>query len=110
MGKTPGKVTMQVAFPTFDDTLPVYANHAAVQFLGDEFILSFYAAFPPLMAGPGEAEKLLQEGGLKVPAKCVAKVVITRNRMPDIVKVLADNAAKAKAAEAHASAEVETDG
>jgi hypothetical protein len=110
MAKTLGKVAMRIAFPSFDDTLPVYANNATVQFLGDEFIISFYAAFPPLVAGPEEAEKVLGAGELTVPAKCVAKVVITRSRMPDIVKALADNAAKAKSAEVETSAAEETDG
>lgn len=101
---------MRVTYPTFDDASPVYANQATVQFLGDEFVLTFYAAFPPVLTGPDDAEKWLQAGELIVPATCVAKIVIARNRMPEILKVLTENAAQARAAEADASSQEPNNG
>jgi len=91
MGEREGKIELRVDFPPSPDVMPVYANHVTAQFLGSEFVISFYAAFPPMLS-PDEARK---SEVINVEAKCVARLVISRDRMPDIASVLSENVSRA---------------
>jgi len=84
---------VHVSFPASPDVMPVYANHVTAQFLGSEYVISFYAAFPPMLS-PEEARKTEV---INVEAKCVARLVMSRERMPEIVKALAENVSRATA-------------
>jgi len=93
-----GKITVRVRFPPYDDVTPVFANHFSVVFMGDEFVVAFYAAIPPILVGPDRDSQLteIQEQGVEIPAKCVAKVVIPKDRMFEISNALAENVARAR--------------
>ena len=93
MGEREGKIELRVDFPPSPDVMPVYANHVTAQFLGSEFVISFYAAFPPMLS-PDEARK---SEIINVEAKCVARLVISRERMPDIARALSENVSQATA-------------
>lgn len=102
---------VRVTYPVFDDTLPVYANQATVQFTGTEFVIGFYAAFPPILVGTEEEVQAKADALDEVPAKCVAKIVIAKDRMAEIVNVLGENVARVKPSEeAEPSAEGENNG
>jgi len=93
-GRSRKKLTVE--YPTYDATKPVYANQMVVQYMGSEFAIAFYAAFPPVLTGTDE-ERLAQASQIeKIPAICVARVVIPRERMPEIVEALAQNLERSK--------------
>jgi hypothetical protein len=104
-------VAVRVQYPVFDETVPVWANQMTVSFLGGEFVISFYAALPPMFTGTEEERHALLTSVKTVPAKCVAKIVVPRDRMPDMLNALADNVKRAESAgKIGSSAEEETDG
>lgn len=74
----------------------VFANHLVVQHDPHEFILSFYQLIPPLsLPGPEALRKRLEEAdGLH--ARCVARIAISKDRMPGFVSALAGNLEKQK--------------
>jgi hypothetical protein len=84
------KIPIRVLFPEFDDTPPVWANHVAIQFLGNEFAVSFYAALPPLVSGTTPEDLARMRAVESVPARCVAKVIIGRDRLGDVAKALTE--------------------
>ena len=84
------KIEMHVSFPASPDVVPVYANHLSVQFLGSEFVVSFYAAFPPML----KPEEARDTKVVSVEAKCVAKLVIGKDRMLDMVRALSEHVSR----------------
>jgi hypothetical protein len=82
-----------VQFPAFEDTVALYANHATVQFTGNEFVIAFYAVFPPILSGTKEERLQKLESVGAIPAKCVARVVLPKERMPSFMEALQTNAA-----------------
>jgi hypothetical protein len=84
-----------VQFPLFDDTIPVWANQMAIQFLGSSYVMAFYAALPPVLVGDTDEERSAQLAGIgAVPAKCVARVVVPQDRMAEFHKVLTEHMAR----------------
>jgi hypothetical protein len=83
------KVTLKVTFPTFEETPAVYANHVTVQFLGGEFLVGLYAVFPPIRPDSEVSDVI------EVPAKCVARVTVPKDRMRDILRVLNESVHRA---------------
>ena len=53
-----GTLRATIEFPKYDDQVPVYANQATVQFLGSEYVLTFYAAFPPMVMDQQELNSI----------------------------------------------------
>jgi hypothetical protein len=60
-----------------------YVTHLVVQGTEHEFFLSFFEARPPLIFGPLPDE-------VTVPAECVARIVLTPERLAEFVGVLQD--------------------
>ncbi len=65
-----------------------FATNMVVQHTEQEFIISFFEARPPLLIGSEEEVRaqLAQIGG--VEAECVARIIVTADRMPGFVAVL----------------------
>lgn len=82
------QVRLKYAFP--EPLQAVYANQLVIQHTPEEFLISFYQAFPPAnLDGRDLRETLEQAGG--VPAQCVARVAITKDRMPAVVDAFVEN-------------------
>jgi len=75
------------------ETVPaLYANQLIVQHSPQEFLISFYQAFPlPVLdGGPEATRKKIQELG-GIPAQCIARIAIPKERMPAVVEAFVTN-------------------
>ncbi len=78
------------------ENIPVrYATNLVIQRLENEYLISFFEVLPPILLGTPEeiGEKL---GTLNsVRANCVAKIIVSANKMPEFVSVMQRNLEKA---------------
>ena len=69
-----------------------FVQHFVVQFREDHFVLSFFEIWPPIIVGETEEEVVRQLSDLAaVPAKCVARLVITPSKMEELIGIMTDN-------------------
>jgi len=66
-----------------DDVFSVYATNILVQATEQEFYVSFFEARPPFIFVPEDIEKLES-----VRAECVARVIISPERMTAFLNVM----------------------
>jgi hypothetical protein len=88
-------VEIKHVFP--DGHRSLFSNHFVIQQNNvGEFKLSFFEVVEPLLAddNPSERAKKLAEIG-HVDAKCVATIVMTKPRVIQVLKAIADNITKA---------------
>ena len=75
-----------------DNIEPRYATNMVVQNLEHEFIISFFDMQPPvLIGGPEKIERVLQET-TSIRARCLAQIIVARDRMPGFIKAFQDAA------------------
>jgi hypothetical protein len=93
--KNDDEFKVRIDYPVFEATPPAYATNLVVQHVGKEFILNYYVVTPPAILGePGEEKEAVrarQRAITLVPARCVARVVLTEDRMVDFVKSMIQN-------------------
>jgi hypothetical protein len=72
-----------------------YANNIVIQHTEDEFVLSFFEIHPPLMLGLSEevSEEQLPDA---VEAECVARIIVSRNKIESFIEALETNFARYK--------------
>jgi len=65
-----------------------YSNNFVIQNSGDEFIISFFEVYPPILIGDSKMieEKVTQMHN--IPAKCVARIVLSRTNMDSFISLL----------------------
>ena len=64
-----------------------YATNMVVQHSDQEFILSFFELQPPIIFGtPQDLEKL--DAASSIRAECIARVIVSTERMPRFIEVL----------------------
>ena len=67
-----------------------YASNMVVQNTGQEFIISFFEIFPPLLFGtPADLAKLDQLESVR--AECIARIIVSKDRMPKFIEALQTN-------------------
>ena len=67
-----------------------YASNMVVQNTGQEFIVSFYELFPPLLFGtPADLAKLDKMESVR--AECIARIIVSKDRMPKFIEALQTN-------------------
>jgi hypothetical protein len=71
-----------------------FANHLLVQFDQNEFYISFFEMIPPLLLGTDEEQKKILGSLKSIPAKCVSRIVVSKERMPSFIKALQTHAEK----------------
>jgi hypothetical protein len=76
------KVRIDRKYP--DDLQSFFVSNIVVQHQPDHFILSFFEVWPPAILGDSEAEtqKVLD---------CVARIVLTPDRMKEFVQLISEN-------------------
>ena len=90
--KTEKQVVVEWHIP--ENVVTKYATNMVVQHSDQEFILSFFEILPPIILGtPQDLEKL--ETLSSVRAECIARVIVSAERMPRFVQVLQQNLEKA---------------
>jgi len=68
-----------------------YSNNIMVQHSRNEFIISFFEARPPLLIGTLDRIERVQRETKAISAECVARIVVSPNKMRDFIKVLNRN-------------------
>jgi len=68
-----------------------YATNMVIQHTKGEFTISFFEIRAPIVLGTPEEQAEQLEKGDKVEARCVARIVVTPDRLPGFIKVMADN-------------------
>ena len=75
-----------------------WVNHMTVQHGPDHFIVSFYEVIPPLLLDETPEARLERARGIEsMPAKCVARVVISARNIDQFLEALVDNRKKHRA-------------
>lgn len=86
--KDTSKIVLPLEWHVPDDLVTRYANNLLIQHTEHEFILSFFEVMPPLTVGsPEEQAAQLQAIGA-VRAECVARVVVSADRIASFVEAL----------------------
>jgi len=68
-----------------------YATNIVVQNTNNEYILSFFEIYPPLILGPAEDQYRQAKELKSVPARCVARIIVSPTNMKDFLKVIQDH-------------------
>jgi len=90
------KVKIERVYP--DDLRSHFVSSILVQHQPDFFILSFFELWPPAILGESnEEEKAALEAVDHVDAKCVARLVVTPDKMRDFVEAMSRNLANYEA-------------
>jgi hypothetical protein len=77
-----------------DDPRIRWVNQFQSQFQPDEFVISFGQATPPPITGATEEERRQQIDQIQfVPAHTVAKIVVNRARLVQLIQILQENLA-----------------
>ncbi len=83
-----GTYTAPLEWHFGDNIIPRYATNMLVQSGDHEFYLSFFEAVPPIVMGTPEERQAQAAAVASVRAECVSRLVIARDRLPGIVRVL----------------------
>lgn len=75
-----------------------FSNNVVVQFQDDSFIISFFEVIPPMVISDSETErKKILESIKSVKAECVARIIVTPQKMEEIIAVMSQNLQNFKA-------------
>jgi hypothetical protein len=84
------KVRIDRKYP--DDLQSYFISDIVVQHEQDRFILTFFEVWPPAIIGETDEEKLNILNSIDhVEAKCVARIVMTPDKMREFMKAATDN-------------------
>src|SRR5258708_2466329 len=84
----PIAVQLQVQYE-FPESMAIgsFSNHMLVQTDEHDFHLSFFQIAPPLIVGSSDSERMQKVQQLtNVPARCVARIVVSEGMMPKIIE------------------------
>lgn len=68
-----------------------FANNFVIQHDEDNFFLSFFDAWIPIIIGTEEEKKAQLDALEKIDAKCVSRIVVSPDRARELVALLIDN-------------------
>ena len=88
-----------------DDIVTRFVTNMVVQHSDAEFMISFFEAQPPIFIGSAEDQRTRLSQLKSITAKCVARIVVTPDRMEEFVRVLSGNLEGYKEAKKRESAE-----
>ncbi len=85
----------RIDYPLFESMPPAYATNFVMQNTGKEFVMGFYVVFPPSVVrvvGEKPEDIKAQLSSINaVPARCVARVVLSPERAIDVTRVMVQN-------------------
>ncbi len=92
-GKTEKEITAKLNFVFPKELKSYFSDNFAVQHQKDHFILSFYEVMHPVILGT-EEERISQIKNMKeIDATCISRILVTPEKLKDIIKVLNENLA-----------------
>jgi hypothetical protein len=65
-----------------------YATNVLAQHGEHEFFLLFFQAQPPIILGEKEERQQRLNELTKIPARCIAKIIVSPDRVEEIIKLL----------------------
>lgn len=74
-----------------EDVPTYYANNFAIQHTESEFVIYFFEVFSPLILGEPEEVQRKMEAIESVPARCVARVVVSPPKLEMLIGALVQN-------------------
>ena len=84
------KLKIRHIFP--DNLDSNFVSNIVVQHQPDHFIVSFFEVFPPPILGDSEEDKRQQFNKMDhIEAQCVSRIIVTPDKMSEIITVLNDN-------------------
>lgn len=83
-------VTLPIRWNVPKDIPTLHATNLLVQHSADEFVVMFFEVRPPILLDPVEAQKYLENSG-ELEAECLARIVITPERMVDFIEAMQTN-------------------
>jgi len=85
----------RIDFPVFEPIVPAYATNIVIQHYGKEFIVTYYAVLPPAVLTEPDQSPEVTKARLReidsVPARCVARIVLSDERMVDFLRLMVQN-------------------
>ena len=82
-------VNLNWVFPS--DLKSYFSDNFIVQHQKDHFVLSFFEVIQPAILGTLEERKAQVQKIKQVDAKCIARILVTPEKMKDIVNVMNEN-------------------
>src|SRR5438128_7716044 len=104
-GGRPKAVRVRLASPI--GLLSHYATNFSIQATNHEFMITFYEARPPVIAGTAEEQAAQWSRVTEVEAQPLARIIIAASRMPEFLQVLQESIDKSRAEPEKAATEVE---
>ena len=91
----PGEVKVPLSFVIPEGIVSRYATNFVIQCTGEEFVISFFETEPPFLLGesPDENRAILEQAG-HVRAQCVARIVVSPQRMHQFAGVVESSLAR----------------
>ena len=82
-----------------DEMRALYATHIVVQQAENETFLLFFQAQPPIIIGDDQQKREQLNALPAVKAECVAKIVMSPTKLPDVINLLQGILARSRTAE-----------
>lgn len=89
LGKEGYQFPMEWQIP--EDVESKYATHLNIQSTDQEFVINFFEAHPPIITGTEEQKKTQLEELSSVEATCVARIIVTPQRMRDFLDTMEES-------------------
>lgn len=86
-----GQIAVPVIWDVPDTISSRYATNIIVQNTGSEFVISFFEIPPPILLGSPEEQAEQAQALKSVKATCVARIIVSTERMPNFVKAMTGN-------------------
>lgn len=85
------RIPVPLEFCAPDELVSRYATNFVVQHTDNEFVLSFFEAEMPILLGTPEENLARLESIGAVKARCVARIVVSPNRMAELLRIIGEN-------------------
>jgi len=74
-----------------DDLVSQYATNLVIQHTAHEFSISFFELRRPVILGSPEEQRALVERIDSIPAICVARIIVSPERMEQFINAMQEN-------------------
>jgi hypothetical protein len=72
----------------------LYATNFVIQRVEEDHVLYVFEALPPLITGTPEEQRSQMAAVREVPAKCLARIVVTKSRLEALGKIIGEHLAR----------------
>lgn len=83
--------SIPVEFVIPPELISYYPNNYIIQDNGNDFVISFFEIFPPIVLGNPEEVEIQVNNIDKVQAKCIARLQFSNEHFQEFLKVMNDH-------------------